>query len=65
MQAQKVDPAALDYSGFSALYQPLMESLDVPFREVIHHAGNNEGKSRTSTSRSLDGGSSVGSTRPR
>ena len=42
--AKTLDPKTLDYSGFSSLFLPGVESLDVPFRDVAHHAGNSEGK---------------------
>ncbi|NNM45870.1 ABC transporter permease [Knoellia sp. DB2414S] len=44
VQAKQLDPTTLDYSSFSSLFQPLSETLDVPFRDLEHHGGNNQGK---------------------
>jgi len=41
VRPRPVDPARLDYSGFSQLYLPVAETLDTPFREVQHHAVDN------------------------
>ena len=44
VQPKTLDPATLEYQGFSSVYLPPMESLDTPFRDVAHHGANSEGK---------------------
>lgn len=43
VEPAELDISTMDFGGFAQIFTPLSESLDVPFRELTRHEGNNVG----------------------